>query len=366
MRRILTITSILFFLFSAIFGQTSGANTSVQKDYSESLPYKPREFENKKKKSKTDNPPKDKNENNTTVENKPVLIPVSVYDAGGRFVQGLKKSDFQVFVDDQEQDISSFEINEPPLNLVLVIDTSPSTEFNIKEIQDYALSMVEQLRPQDNVLVIAFNENVKVLSELTNDRQKISKAIRKAKVGDGTSLYDAVHNIFQKQISQIEGRRAVVLLTDGVDTTSLKARYETSLAEAEKYDAPVYPIYLDTSESMKKASKNNIPFPLTGIISSARIIGMTEAEYELGRQYLNDLVLLSGGRAISLNGLKGAKAVLPNLVEELKLQYYIGFLPAGAEHEGQRRQIKVRVNRPDLFVLARGSYVIGENGQTRK
>jgi hypothetical protein len=197
---------------------------------------------------------------------------------------------------------------------------------------------------------------------LTDDRRTISKGIRKAKMGDGTSLYDALQNVFKKQISLIEGRKALVLLTDGVDTTSFKAKYESSLIEAEKYDVPIFPVYFDTFESITQPVirnggliSGNFP-PITFPRSS---IEQARADYELGKFYLNDLVALSGGRAFSVDDFKGNEEKLfESLVEELSSRYYASFAAAETSKNFERRRIIVRVNRQGHRIRARGSYLI--------
>src|SRR5690606_5024926 len=109
--------------------------------------------------------------------------------------------------------------------VVLMIDVSPSTQFRIDEIQNAAITFVDQLRPNDRVMVIAFDDTVRVLSQPTNNRAQLRNAIRMAEFGDGTSLYEAVDNALNRQLARIEGRKAVVLFTDGVDTTSRRANY---------------------------------------------------------------------------------------------------------------------------------------------
>jgi Ca-activated chloride channel homolog len=341
----------LLFIFTAVSAQTI--------DYSESAPYKPREFKPEKLKKKSKSEPE-----KISVDNGIINVPVSVFDRNGKFVEGLKQTDFTIFADEKEQEIASFQsAGSEPLNLILLIDTSPSTEYKIEEIQDYALSIVKQLRPQDKVLVIEFNGNMKVLSELTEDRKTISKAIRKARFGDGTSLYDSLVKVLQKYTSAIEGRKALVLLTDGVDTTSMKNGYEASLSEAEKYDVPVFPIYFDTLEQNLnpkiRGSASTIMLP--GIIFPKQNPNLLKADYELGKLFLNDLVSLSGGRAIMFEEREETERKFPvNIAEEMQFKYYIGFKPNAAQ-TGRSTPIKVRVNRPNLLVLARGSYVIVDN-----
>jgi VWFA-related protein len=226
------------------------------------------------------------------------------------------------------------------------------------------MSIVKRLRPQDKVMIVEFDDDMEILSELTDDREKISKAVRKLNFGDGTSIYDAVQSLFKKQISLIEGRKAIILLTDGVDTTSDKAGYESSLEEAEKYDVPVFPVYLDTFQNVISPKVRNSGFSgrlLPQVAFREQSVEEMKEMYELGKMYLNDLVSISGGRQIPFESLSDKnQKFLENAAEELRLKYYVSFKPSETQQTARRRQIKVRVNRPDLLVLARGSYLISE------
>lgn len=373
MRKTLSILLILFFAFTTASAQAV--------EYSESAAYQPREIKPKKPKkekkakddSKQSSDASEKESKNGVVgAGKPLTVPVSVYGRDAKFVRDLKQSDFRIFVDGREQEISAFEINDEPLSVVLLIDTSPSIKN--EEIQNYALAVVEQFRPQDKFLIASFNQNFKVLNELTGDRRQIGKAIRGISTGNGTALYDALQNVFKKQIKPLEGRKAIVLLTDGVDTTSVNARYDTSLLEAEKAGVPVFTVYLDTLENALKMS--NVSPTLTmnpppglifpGTRAMPPTVETLRAEYEIGRLYLNDLVTLSGGRAIPAKNLVAGseKTIFEAIGEELRLQYRLTFQPSETKPDGARAQIKVRVNRPHLTVLARGSYISGAQAQS--
>src|SRR5258705_4359565 len=95
-------------------------------------------------------------------------------------------------------------------------------------------------------MIVSFDDDVKVLSEFTNDRSKLSRAIRRTHTGDGTRLYDAVDMVINQKLSQIQGRKAVVLFTDGVDTTSKRASYQSTVLDSEELDALIYPVQYDT------------------------------------------------------------------------------------------------------------------------
>jgi Ca-activated chloride channel homolog len=293
------------------------------------------------------------------VETNLITIPVSVFDRNGLYIPNLSKENFTIFEDGSEQQIEFFATTENPVTVVLLLDTSPSTEYKIEEIQQAAIAFVDQLKLQDSVMVIEFDANVHVLSEATTNRQQIYKAIQQADFGDGTSLYDAVDFSLRKRLSKIEGRKAVVLFTDGVDTTSSKVGYDSSLREAEEADATIFPIYYNTFfENMRRNGGINTPFPQIGLGGGR---GVTSKEYALGRAYLKDLAESTGGRVFNAeNSPGGLTRTFESIAEELRRQYSIGYIPQDAGQTGQRKNIKVRVNRPNLIIRARDSYIVGE------
>jgi VWFA-related protein len=217
---------------------------------------------------------------------------------------------------------------------------SDSTSYKIEEIQAAAAAFVAQLKPQDKVLVIEFDDAVKILSELTGDRDKINKAIARSGFGDGTSIYEAVDFSLHKRLAKIEGRKAVVLFTDGVDTSSEKATFEGTVRDAEESEAVFFPIYYNTF------TKN--------------LGGSSNVEYARGRAYLTELAAATGGRVVRAESKPdGLTAAFRSIADELRRQYSIGYYPSETGATGERRQIKVRVNRPKLVVRARDSYIAG-------
>ena len=283
-----------------------------------------------------------------------MTIPVSVFDRHGLYIPSLEQKDFKIFENGVEQEIGYFATSEKPFTVILLLDTSPSTEYKIEEIQNAARSFVNLLKPQDSVMVIEFAWNVHVLTETTNDREKIFKAIKRADFGQGTSLYDAVDFSLRKRLSKIQGRKAVVLFTDGVDTTSSKLDEEGTLREAEEADALIFPIYYNTYAT-NKINNGGFPFPGGGM---AR--GTSAGEYAVGKKYLEDLAAYTGGRVFKADStVTGLEDAFTGIADELRRQYSIGYYPSEPGQSGQRRQIKVRVNRPNLVIRARDSYIVG-------
>lgn len=293
------------------------------------------------------------------VETNLITIPVSVYERSGVYVSGLRRTDFKIFEDGKEQEISHFGTTEQPFTVALLIDTSPSTAYKIEEIQEAALRFVDQLSPQDRVMVIEFNVGVYTLTDFTNDRQQIYKAIRRTSFGGGTSLYSAVDVALRKKLSKVEGRKAIVMFTDGVDTTSSGASLGGTLADAEESDTLIYSVYYNTY------------LDVTGI-SRGGVMGMppqvygapTSDEYARGRAYLEELANVTGGRVFRPESTTGGlTAAFEGIARELRSQYSIGYYPKEPGTTGQRKQLRVRVNRPNLAIRARDSYIVGTGGE---
>jgi hypothetical protein len=161
------------------------------------------------------------------VETNLITIPVSVYDRHGLYVQKLQKENFTIFEDGKPQQIEYFGTDEKPFTVIMLLDISPSTVYAMEDIQSAAMAFVKQLKSHDRVMVVAFDRKLHVLTELTGDRGAIQKAITKADFGSGTALYDAVGFSLSQRLSGVSGRKAIVLFTDGVDTQSTKAGYDT-------------------------------------------------------------------------------------------------------------------------------------------
>jgi Ca-activated chloride channel family protein len=350
--------------------------------------------------SRTDSTEVDENEV-VRVNTSLVTIPVSVMDRAGKYVPSIRQQEFRIWEEGVEQEIAYFATVEKPFTVALVIDTSGSTKYRLREIQDAAVAFVNQLRPADRVLVVSFDDEVRVLCEATNDRARLRDAIQRVRPGEGTKLYDAVDFIINQRFNRIDGRKAMLLFTDGVDTSSRLASYESNARDAEELDALIYPVQYDTypggntqsnggyGGGLPRRKRGGIIDILGDILSDGDIsigggrggggggnrrggggggggnnncTGCTPEEYERGNAYLNDLARLSGARlyrADTTNDIAGAFSLV---AEELRRQYSLGYYPKQQGQAGQRRRIKVRVMRPDLAVQARDSYIYKPSG----
>jgi len=314
------------------------------------------------------------------VETNLVTVPVSVFDRQGRFVTSLRQQDFRIFEDGVEQEVAYFEPTEKPFTVALLLDTSSSTRFHLWQIQEAAIAFARQLKPQDRVLVVTFDDEVLLLTEATNDQDLISAAITyNARTGGRTRLYDAVHLVIGERLNKVKGRKAIVLFTDGVDTASYSADYEKTIREVEELDVLVYPIRYDTALdptfSTGRVVINPPPgyggrYPVgarqSGVIYGLPSAGAGPFDDERAGRYLSELADKTGGRLYNADDPRQLARAFSLISEELRRQYSLGYYPkappAGA---GERRQIKVRVRRPELAVRARDGYVSTAAGGAR-
>lgn len=313
-----------------------------------------------------------------------VSVPVSVMDRAGKYVPNLQQRDFRIFEDNVEQQVAYFASVEKPFTVALVIDTSGSTRFKIEEIQDAALAFVDQLRADDRVMVVSFDDKIRVLAEPTSDRYMLRNAIRQTRTGDGTKLYDALDLVINQRFNRIQGRKAIVLFTDGVDTTSKHASYQSTVRDAEELDALIYPVQYDTFQDMQgggggggggrggswpgggRRTGNTTMDILIGILGGGSVgiggggggnIGTSRADYERADAYLRDLAEKTGARQYRADSVYNISQAFGLIAEELRRQYSLGYYPKNGAQAGQRKQIRVRVNRPGLIVRARDSYI---------
>ena len=308
------------------------------------------------------------------IETNLVTVPVSVLDRQGRLIADLKREQFKVLENGVEQKIAYFEPTEKPFTVALVLDTSGSTIFHLWEIKEAAIAFAKQLRPQDRVLVVTFDEMVMLLTEATNDLNVVTEVIqRNARTGFSTRLYDAVDLVIKERLNKIDGRKAIVLFTDGVDTSSYQATFQSTLREVDEQDVLIYPIQYDTTDYMVAAqqpsnvtvvtqnSSSNWPFPNR---SSSRVTysnptvqgAPTKEDYERADQFLHQLADKTGGRLYKANDRTQLTAAFSRIAEELRYQYSLGYYPQTALETGERRVIRVRVDQPNLAVRARESY----------
>jgi Ca-activated chloride channel family protein len=265
-----------------------------------------------------------------------VSLNVTVADGSGRYATDLTQEDFQVFEDGVKQDITYFARANHPIALSLLIDTSASMEARIETAQEAAVGFAKRLRSQDLAEVVDFDSRVNVLQPFTNDVAEIEQAIRRTSAGGSTSMYNAIYvalkdlkKIVPKTQDEIR-RQAVIVLSDGEDTTSLLP-FEEVLDLAKRSETAIYAIGLRSSDGRSR--------------------GFKEAEFVL-RQLSQE----TGGRAFFPAQISELTGVYGQIAEELSSQYSVGYTSKNGKRDGAFRRVIVRVGRPGLTARTKLGY----------
>lgn len=327
-----------------------------------------------------------------------VSIPLLVSDRSGRYIPQLRANDFLLYEDGVQQKIESFGSEEVPFSVVLLLDVSPSVSGSIKEIQDAAIAFVHQLRSQDRVMVVSFDRNIHYLSEFTSDRRELEWAIRRANMGGGTSVYDAVYETVDRKLRNIEGRKALILFSDGDDTTSSRASYDDAVNLVSESDVLVYGLRYPGSGGGGGGGgrggiqwpRNQIPrlpfpfpfpwptprrrgpFNITGSTPSANGSGTSAAVQSWPRRrggggdFMKDITAAGGGPVYDAERISDMSTVANKIAEELRHVYVISYYPTNPLSKGGYRKVRVSVrNRDDIAVRHRPGYNARPNGSAR-
>jgi len=256
-----------------------------------------------------------------------------------RYVTDLGAEDFNIFEDGVKQDVSFFNKTNLPIALALLLDTSASMDAKLSTAQEAAIGFARKLRPQDLAEVIDFDSRVVVLQNFTNSVGELEQAIHKTSAGGSTSLYNAVYialkdlkKVVARNVDEIR-RQAIVVLSDGEDTSSLLP-FEEVLDLAKRSETAIYAIGLRSTENASTASK-----------------GFKEAEF-----VLRQLTQETGGRAFFPNQLSELSNVYGQIADELSSQYTVGYASKNPKRDGSWRRVVVRVNRPNSVARTKQGY----------
>jgi Ca-activated chloride channel family protein len=270
-----------------------------------------------------------------------VSMNVTVTDTSNstsRYITDLTEKDFEIFEDGVKQDLTLFNRSNLPVALSLLIDTSSSMEDRMTTAQDAAIGFVRKLRPTDLGEVIGFDSRAEVLQKFTSNPAELEQAIRKTVAGGSTSMNNALYislkglkKIPIRQEDEIR-RQAIILLSDGEDTSSL-VTFEDVLDLARRSETAIYAIGLmeDNTGGQSK--------------------GFREATYAL-RQLTND----TGGRAFFPADVKSLATVYGQIYDELSSQYTIGYTSKNPRRDGAWRRLVVRVARPNAQARTKQGY----------
>ena len=285
-----------------------------------------------------------------------VRVPVSVLDQYGRPVTGLLAADFRIAENSRRQPITLFSSGRQPMRIALALDVSGSMANKIDQVEDALKYFIEILDPQDEIMVLTFSRRVHILQDFTSDRALLERVLTELEPAGGTALYDAAYEAIQRVAKAPAESKAVVLVTDGVNTDS-STPFDDLLTLAQKSEVPVFSIGLDSGASARNVGRPGPPGGGPGRAGGggARRPGGRGQGFDA--KPLRELADETGGRAEILSGLehytpgedspKGErlKKAVETIAETLRLRYLIGYEPP--EGKPGWRKLRIDVERPE-------------------
>jgi VWFA-related protein len=283
------------------------------------------------------------------VETNLVSVNVSVFNNKSKlFVGSLTKDDFIVTEDGEEQTVTYFASTDVPFDLVLLVDLSGSTAEKRDLIKKSTLRFIEAARPNDRLAIVTFSHVTNLISPLTLDRAQLTASVEKMEGMGGSHVWDAIKYALDEVLGPktLERRRAVVLMSDGVDGSF--SRYGSTprgstipfadlIEQVRQTDVLIVPIYLDTQESLGN------PF--------------METEYENARRALNLLANESGGSYYKARNISDLNGVYEQVINDLGKVYSLGYKPTNTTRDASWRKVQISIaNRPELVTRARPGY----------
>ena len=317
------------------------------------------------------------------VDTQLITVPVVVRDQQGRRLTGLTASAFQLYEDDLPQRVATFAASDTPFEIALFLDTSGSTRADIALIRGAAYAFIESLRPGDRVAILSFTTTedgreklatVAVQSYLTADRQALREALQNIRSSNGTPYYDAVERMVKDifhdpPAPESRGRRALVALTDGVDSTSL-SDFASMRAHFLEAGLLAYFVEIDTENYVEDRLLADCDDDRTLRLSHAQLeryrrifdpradgadyadfcrlgsfqrMAINRSLYNLAREEMGQLARDTGGRTFQATGLDAARDAFAEVAAEIGRQYSIGYYSTNTSTDGRFRKIRVDV-----------------------
>lgn len=265
-----------------------------------------------------------------------VNLSVSVADTGRQYVTDLGRKDFTILEDGVPQEVSVFDQQQAPVSVSILIDCSLSMQPNMAMVQAAALRLVRALRPADSAQIVRFNHRHMVVQDFTSDQALLEAGIRSIRPEGATGLYNAVYlslkDLARRRTPGELRKRAVVLLSDGADTTSLLSDDQV-IDAARRAEVTVYAVGLG-------------------------IAGVTNPAADTGRarHFLTALTAETGGQPFFPRALAELDGVYDRIARELSTQYSLGYVSSNASRDGKWRKVVVHSARGGLVLRHRAGY----------
>jgi len=294
-----------------------------------------------------------------SVETTEVMLPVTVRDANGRLVSDLKREDFHVFEDGREQPLSELALRQVPVDVILMVDASSSVAANLDDFRRAAEQFAAQLDEKDRISLIKFDDRVQLLQEWTQSRFQLHRALNRIAPGMFTRLNDALVLAAREQFGSTQSRRAIILLSDGVDSGRGATTAEQALEAVLNAQIAVYVVSNgEISRAEKKAQLNALLNSDSVSFNQIRIDDLRGGLRALddSEAKLTQLADMTGGRIYKPASFMRLDDAYREVAEELRRQYAIYYTPANKARDGSFRRVHVDTTNHQLRTYTRAGY----------
>ncbi len=293
------------------------------------------------------------------IETQEVLLPVTVRDRNGQFITNLKAEDFKVYEENTQQPITSLTLKRLPVNVVLLLDTSSSVTKEIEDFKIAAQNFAAKLDAQDQLSLIKFDDKVELVMDWTVNRAALKRSLNQLTTGMFTNFNDALWLTAREQFKRVQGRKAIIILTDGIDSGRGRKTQEQALRAILEAEAPVFVVsktliqrsndQRDIDFYQKNYSPGTSQIRIDGLKLSLAALAQSE-------NWLTKLTEESGGRLFLPKSFDELDRVYQQVADELRSQYVLSYSPLNINRDGHYRAVRVKTKQSDLRVTARFGY----------
>ncbi len=290
-----------------------------------------------------------------------VMLPVTVRDESGRFASQLTRQDFRVLEDGRQQPLSDLALRQVPVDVVLMVDASSSVASNLDDFRRAAEGFAAKLATEDRICLVKFDDRVQLLQDWTQSRFQLRRALNRIETGMFTRFNDALVLSAQQQFGNTKSRRAIIVLSDGIDsgrgTSSLQAALKALL------EAQVTTYVVSNTEIARATKRSELDSLLNGSDSAMRFNQLRINDLREGlrvldvsEQHLEQLALATGGRFYKPLTFNALDSIYAEVADELRHQYAIYYTPLNKNRDGSFRRVRVETTNPAYTTHTRIGY----------
>jgi VWFA-related protein len=295
-----------------------------------------------------------------SVNTSEVLLPVTVRNSSGRFVEGLRREDFKIFEDGSPQLLSDISLRQVPVDVVLMVDASSSAVQNLEDFSTAAEGFASHLATDDRVSLIQFDDHVVLLQDWTRSLVQLRRALRRIVPGMFTRFHDAVVLASKDQKPRPDARHAIIVLTDGIDNGG-SSSFQVALRSALQSQTAVYVI--SNTEIERTDKERQLAMLLSGSEAAIKFnqvqiedLRMGLAALDVSERNLQELTNATGGRLYRPKSFHDLEAIYAEVANELSHQYGLYYSPLNKKRDGQFRKVRVETTDPSHKVTTRIGY----------